>query len=147
MSSEKPREWWINNLGAEDWIEGPIAETSEPIHVIEKSAYDAVVAERDEIVKIARQAQDACFDLYRQKCELQLGVDQLKAELAEMTKNADTSMRNIWDALNQRDRPKARLDRLLAAMEFIKIKNGCAACASNAIKWKEALAEIFKEDI
>lgn len=120
MSSEKPREWWINNLGAEDWIEGPIAETSEPIHVIEKSEYDVVVTERDserkDFCKLMNEASDS-VDRFRAERELQDADyavllrerDELKRQLSGHLKDHADDWRRIQDAERERDRALAAL--------------------------------------
>lgn len=59
---KKPREFWIDKLSADEhgWMKTSAHKLTEPydketmshlIHVIEKSAYDAVCAERDEQIK------------------------------------------------------------------------------------------------
>lgn len=53
-SKEEPRQWWINNLGADDAIDGPIAESYDNIHVIEYSAYESLV----ESLVLAKKQRD-----------------------------------------------------------------------------------------
>lgn len=51
--------------------------------VVEKSAYDQVLKERDEMVKLARQAQDACLELANAKMLLLAEVERLRNLLDE----------------------------------------------------------------
>lgn len=85
----KPREWWIRPEASycADFIfkEDPTTywamTKGECIHVIEKSAYDAVVKAHDEMVSISKAMQDLCKEIEPEVRALKAEVERLKAEI------------------------------------------------------------------
>lgn len=118
-NTEKPlREWWITSLehnddGASVSVEGPDADQ---VHVIEKSAYDAVVKERDELrlAKPNAGSADTLTEKYnlRRECEAisiasGLERDALAAQLDEANELRLKEAKNAVDCIQ-------RLERALA---------------------------------
>lgn len=90
-TKEKPREFWIiEEPPYSTWVsDKPLfsADTKEEIHVIEKSAYDAVVAERDKLKDRIKKFEVLNISGWTQLTQER---DRLRAALEKCKEQRDT---------------------------------------------------------
>lgn len=95
----KPREFWIiNEYPYSTWVsDKPLnsADTQDEIHVIEKSAYDAAVAERDELRETLKHDVDKIEAAYKEERDAALAL------LREARETLDKAAADKWETVSQ----------------------------------------------
>jgi hypothetical protein len=137
----KPREWWFDEYDDHK----PIAIGARPIphgavHVIEKSAYDAILAEKnecirvhDDTIKTCKALQKLCTEIEPEMAKLTARAEKAEAELAikkpsiaewEMNRRGIEVTEN---ALHESQRKVSRLEAEVGSLHQAAAHNGKGA--------------------